>query len=559
MGLVEFEDKKLVNYLIYLSERSSKKKSMGSFPFSAIQAFKAEYGELWDQIPEKNFSVNSFNYNPLYLEKQRCIQNPAYRDFISELGQEKASTLFNADINFVTHHWAHLYSALAQSPFSRAIVVVADGFGNRSGSLKSGPESFLAHSDPHAFESISAYAVSEGRISPLMKKWIHREHGEIRKDIIISEGLGILFENASTVIFGNWMHAGKVMGLSAYGKPSRIDSRENFCRYLEKLELQPAKSKREFDSLSRERYSQFADISASVQVHFEETMLEILRDLRRSHEDYDQLILVGGCALNCLLNDRILRDKIFSKVFVPAFPNDEGISLGTALAIGHERNLWDIQPVEYKDLSPAHGALNSDASLQQKNVPALFEKYKVSRPQDLIQKVAVILKDNKVVGWFQGRGEVGPRALGNRSILVRPDRPDVKEHLNTKVKFRESFRPYGATILHEYTSEFFEVDRSYQSPFMTFAPKVRPTHLERVAGVVHIDGTCRIQTLMREQNPLYYSLIQEFFKLSGLPVLLNTSMNIMGQPILETAEDALILFSNSGIDCMVIGEYLIER
>lgn len=559
MSLVEFEKKKLVNQIVYLAERSSKKKFIGSFPTSALKVFKAEFEDLWDQIPAENFAVNSYNLHPLQLEKNREHKDPKYSELISLHGHDKASTLFNQEINFVTHHRAHLFSALAQCPFSKAIVVVSDGIGNRSECFTSGPETVFLPEDPQAVESLSVYLLDNGTIKPLFKKWIRLIAGTNPAEIFISDGFGTLFENVSRLAFGSWMHAGKVMGLAAYGKATPFTDRVSFCRYLDTLEIKPSRSKNEFDSLPRERFHELADLAASVQYHFEESMLGMLRDLRQSHEKFEDLILVGGCALNCLLNDRILKEGIFARVFVPPFPNDEGISLGSALSLAHERGEWEMETVSFKDLTAALGALSSDASVQERKVEGLFKNFKVSRPTHLTQKVASLLHDNQIIGWFQGRGEVGPRALGNRSILVRPDRPGVKEFLNTRVKFREDFRPYGVTILQEKAPEYFQVTSDYQSPFMTFAPKIKEAQRERLAGVVHADGTCRIQTLLRGQNPRFYSLIEEFYRLSGLPVLLNTSMNIMGQPILETTEDALVLFTESGIDSMIIGDYLIEK
>ncbi len=556
-AFLKLENEKIVDASIYLSERIVRKKHAGLFPLAALKCFKNEDLVAWENINDDHCAVNSFNNSPQKLEQLILQTNPSYADLI-ELNQlQKASTLYNKRIQFITHHQAHAYSALAFCPFSSGILLVSDGIGNRRDSFPADhPEFSFAAGPGEEVECLSAYLFTGNELRPLFKKWINLSN---QTELIEGSGLGTLFEKVSTKLFGHWNNAGKVMGLSAYGIPSETDDLFTFREKLSLLNFEPGISKTSFDLLSPDKFSEAADLAASTQKYFESTMMRILNDLKKEFPTEENLVLVGGCALNCLLNDRILRDKLFQNVFVPAFPNDEGIGLGAAAALAKNKGAWTWAPTPFKDLTAAMGPLKNDTANKQIEVPSKFEDYQVLKPPFLEVEVAKLLVQGEVVAWIQGRSEVGPRALGNRSILVRPDRAGVKEYLNEAIKFREKFRPYGATILHEEAHHFFDIPHGYQSPFMTFSPRVRESKADLIPGVIHQDGTCRIQTLMREQNPRFHTLLSEFHRQSKIPVLLNTSLNIMGQPIVETIEDALLFFQQSNIEILVYGDYLITK
>ena len=541
---------------IHLSERLTKFKHQGCFPFRALKQLKRHLGPDWEAIPKDSVATNSFQFHPAELEQQF---SDADRAMIEFLGLEKTTLSMNPHAQFITHHLCHAYSSLWQNPFEKALIIVSDGSGNRNSDFViNHEESHLMGGAPYACEYLSLYKFEHGELTPLEKKWLNYEEIEPQKFLTVN-GLGSLFETASRVIFDDWSAAGKLMGLAAYGKASPIPNQRDFVLKIARESFTKRSGKAAFDGQPPEEFTRRADLAATVQNFFEEQMLALLRRTRDDYPDFENVILTGGCALNCLLNSKILAAGIYKRVFIPPFPNDEGIGLGAAMAIAKKKGKIRFTPTGFERMNPYLGAIASLAQAQQDRVPQVFQDYEIARPQNLTQQVAQLLAKNEIIAWVQGRSEVGPRALGNRSILVRPDTPGIKEKLNEKVKFRESFRPFGATILYHRTSEYFEVGDFFHSPFMTFCPKVRPEMATKLAGVVHHDGTTRIQTLMREQNARFYSLLEEFETLTGLPVLLNTSLNIMGEPILETIEDAARFFRNSAIRTLVFGDYLIMK
>lgn len=557
IAVVSTQDKKIQNIDILLSERQVKIKHQGGFPLKVLAQFKRDNSEIWKMILEDHVAINSFSKHPKEIES---LLSPQDHDAIDLFGLKKASITYNSKVHFFSHHLCHAYSVLPQCPFSKAIIVVSDGAGSR-GSHFTSPnpeEKFVLPEHHNQSEFFSIYLLNEGIVTPVDKRFMHLSP-TMKDNISMGKGFGTMFEMASRLIFGDWTQAGKVMGLSAYGQGEEIKDPEKFILDLSQLPFQLTSGKDAFDHQDPEQFKLKADTAASVQDYFESKMIKELINLRKLYPDYENLILVGGCALNGLLNARILREKIFSRAFVPPFPNDEGISLGCAVALAMESNAVELKPIPFEELNPYLGNPQYDTEVNLNRVEVLFKDFHIKKSEDISKDVALLLQSGEIIAWMQGRSEVGPRALGNRSILVRPDIPGIKEKLNHHVKFREAFRPYGASVMYEHTSEFFEVDADYQSPFMTFCPQVRKEKLHLLGGVTHLDGTCRIQTLMKEQNPRFYALIFEFYKLTGLPVLLNTSLNIMGQPILETIEDSLLFFSNSTVKYLVYGPYLISK
>lgn len=558
-AIVEIENRHIKGTNIYLSERLSKIKHQGNFPFQSLRLLKKEHPDFWDKIDPGSFAVSSSGREPKAIEQYFATQNPLYHDLLKNFGLREASLLYNDKIHFVSHHLAHAYSIWPQCPFEKALVIVSDGMGTRMDHFPDHhPEAkFRFKTDKLHYETLTVYLMENGNFTPIKKNWTWFEPLNV-KNMNASDGLGAMFASLSKFIFGDWNYAGKVMGLSAYGKASPINDLRTFLHELPLKEFKVRNGKKDFDQMSKSDFQFIADLSATVQAHFEKEMIELCHQLKKDHPEFDNLILIGGCALNCLLNSKILDQGIFKRVFVPPFPNDEGVALGAAVALLAQKGFIDFRTTEMKRLDPALGAHSSDAEILQEHVNE-FKNCHIQRPTNLIEVVSDLLAKGKIVAWIQGRSEVGPRALGHRSILVRPDRKAIKSYLNDHIKFREDFRPYGATILKEETTKYFEVSEEFQSPFMTFAPKVREEHRKILGDVIHVDGTSRLQTLLREQNPRFYDLIQKFQEKTGLPILLNTSLNIMGQPILEDLKDAVHFFEDSKVDVLVFQDYVITK
>ncbi|MGI0010706.1 MAG: carbamoyltransferase C-terminal domain-containing protein, partial [Nitrosopumilaceae archaeon] len=248
----------------------------------------------------------------------------------------------------------------------------------------------------------------------------------------------------------------------------------------------------------------------------------------------------------------------FNQIHIPPSPGDAGSSIGCALYAYHSffKNGRMIENGQAKTISsnvylgPQYSNDEIKSFLDSKKIP-----YELYERQELLQKTARLISEQNIVGWYQGRMEWGPRALGNRSILADPRNPKMKDILNEKIKHRESFRPFAPSILEEYTSEYFDLD--IPSPYMLLVAKVKKPHL--IPAVTHVDGTGRLQTVSKKDNPLYYDLINEFFKLTGVPVIINTSMNVRGEPIVNTPEQAHAMILKTNMDYLVMGNYIVSR
>ncbi|MDP9138219.1 MAG: hypothetical protein M3N38_08575, partial [Pseudomonadota bacterium] len=289
------------------------------------------------------------------------------------------------------------------------------------------------------------------------------------------------------------------------------------------------------------------DVAFALQTVTEEIILHLVRALLKKHA-VRALCMTGGVALNCVANAKILEETDVQRLWVPPCASDTGAPLGSALwhyhqDLGHARG-FELQHALY---GKAYG---DDEIVKALEVAGLG--YRRMSQDQLLPRVAKDLADGKVVGWFQGRFEMGPRALGNRSILADPRRADMRDILNAKVKKRESFRPFAPAVLVERAHEFFEIDQP--DPFMTLAPRVRAECRDRIPAAVHVDGTGRIQTVERSTNPRYYGLIEEFGRLTGVPVLLNTSFN-RTEPIVASPTDAVNCYLRTEMDVLVMGDF----
>jgi carbamoyltransferase len=472
---------------------------------------------------------------------------------IAELGGVLASKGIapskTGQIHFVEHHRAHLASAFFASPFEEAAVVSVDGFGD--------------------FSSVM-WGVGKGT------------EIEVRGAVSFPHSLG-LFYTAFTQFLGfpKYGDEYKMMGLSAYGEPRFVQqvrcvvrTDKDQCRlnldffthhtkgvemtwYGGEPELGPVFSRKmtmEFGEprLPRTEIRQRdRDLAASVQSVLAENYFALLNFVQEQ-SGATAVCLAGGVALNCVANGQILERTKFKDVYVQPAANDSGTSIGAALYVQHQElklpRCFQMQHVYY-------GSEYSDAEIL-RDLESAGCKYRKLQEEDLIRRTAEAISEGKIVGWFQGRMEFGPRALGNRSILADPRRHDMKDILNSRIKYREPFRPFCPSILAERVGEYFETD--YPSPFMVMAYKIKPQKRQQIPAVTHGDGTGRLQTVERDVNPRYWKLIHRFGEMTGVPVLLNTSFN-ENEPIVQTPSQAIDCFLRTRMDVLSVGGFIVLK
>jgi carbamoyltransferase len=392
----------------------------------------------------------------------------------------------------------------------------------------------------------------------------------IRKDYAMpgfANGLGLLYMGASIFIGLGDFGSGKVMGLAPYGGRTDgrrfrrsfyeivdgavlIPSKKNFVRHIDQFQrlYYPDIPKREKGELPDDVYT---EIAYEVQDALEEALIEVANHLYRLSPSKN-LCYAGGVGLNSVANKKILDNSPFEHIFVQPAACDTGIALGCALYGAHMLMGEDHGKHRFKNAylgRPYSGgevlaALRNTANIAFRKEPRIVER------------AAGLLAEGRILGWFEGGSETGPRALGHRSILCHPGKPGMKDILNARVKHREGFRPFAPSVLRECASDYFDI--TCESPYMLLIAKVKEDKREVVPAITHVDGTARVQTVTREDNGRFYDLIAEFYKITGVPVILNTSFNIAGEPIVETPADALRCFMSTEMDYLVIEDYLIE-
>jgi carbamoyltransferase len=535
---------------LVLSERILGKKAIGAWPEAAIRA-------LGDSGKATEIAENRDVHSPSDHEEGLNQKIPFY-DYLARQGLDRYSRHFNHEIQFVTHHRCHAMAAVAMSPFEKCVIVVMDG----AGSLRKDFPASLASSEamegaasPDSHEECSVYLHDRGRLRSVYKRWRIFRQSKRHPEHTWSSGSGIFYEKMAEYIFNSGRAAGKVMGLASFGKAFRIDDRMELLEALDWDLAFKGSTKKAWEESGR--FSAYADLAASAQQDFEEGYFGILHRIRKDYPDYDRIILTGGCALNCTANGKLLRESLFEEVYVPPFPGDECIGFGAASHLFHGDAANDWQPLSHGEQHGYYGpraSVPTDAAIDR-----AFAGCTISKPASITEHAAKVLAEGRVIGWFQGRSESGPRALGNRSILADPRIPGIKDRMNREVKFREAFRPYGASCLHESAQTYFDVPAGFNSPYMSFAILPRPQYRELLKEICHVDGTSRTQTVRRGQNERFHELIRAFGSRTGLPCLLNTSLNIMGKPIVETVEDARKFLEETPVDGIAVGDHYVQR
>ena len=472
------------------------------------------------------------------------------------------SKLFNKDIIEISHHLSHAYAVLPYSPFEKSLIVVIDG----SGSLFKNTKEYAVknyniygeefdETKQQLSESISVYKQNGKEITCLEKYW---QDGSDIDEVPLNKifnGVGMFYEYAAKYIFNSKDAAGKVMGLSSFGEEELLEDRVEYIKNLDWSKSFKGNNKEDWEV--SEHSDLYSNIAASVQRHYEEYIQDLIVGLKEKYGEFSKLILTGGCALNCVANSKLKSSKIFDNLYVPAFPDDKGISYGAANYIKYKvlDMDWSSSPIEGQKAN-----LGENYSISTKQIKDTFKGYKVICVEEEKEFFASKrLAENKIIAVFQEGSETGARALGNRSILSSLSINNLKKHLNSSIKFREEFRPYGASCLQEFASKYFDVEDSFQSSFMSYTPKIRPEYLDSFKEVSHIDGTSRIQTVEFNQNSFLYKLIKSYGELTDIYCLLNTSFNVMGEPIIETLEDCKTFFDKVEIDGILINNNYITR
>lgn len=458
----------------------------------------------------------------------------------------------------ISHHLAHAYSAFAVSPFEDGVVMIVDGVGSyNSDVMEAFPASDAATS--LARESESYYKFSGTTLECLKKVWMEPDRGFLSDEFYTMPGLGALYSRASTYIFGDWNKCGELMGLAPYGRRDQV-------KHL--LELNDGKldvphwtadfkQPFVFDGSNWEKspsMRHWEDLAWRTQDDTENVLLARARWLRET-TGAKNLCMAGGVALNCVANGRVAREAGFENVWIQPAAGDDGIAIGCAY-YG-----WLEILKQRRDFVMDHSYVGRRYSDQE--AATELQKFLVRIQVDAVKSdnvcrdTAKLLADQKVIGWFQDRSEFGPRALGNRSLIADPRKPEMKDILNSRVKHRQAFRPFAPIVLAELMKEVFEGDED--SPFMLIAKPVRPEWRDKIPAIVHVDGTARVQTVREATNPMLYRLLKEFEALTGVPVLINTSFNIKGEPIVETPQDAVNCFLTTGIDHLVIHDTIVSK
>jgi carbamoyltransferase len=423
-----------------------------------------------------------------------------------------------ARVRFVRHHVAHAASAGLAAPFASSAVLVLDGCGERASSL------------------LGRYA--NGRLDVL----------HVQK---LPHSLGLMYEEATAHLgFRRASDEYKVMALAAYGRPTHLDALRGLVRSggdgsfatdtIVWSDFAPAAANGSWDEAH-------ANLAASVQKRLEEVLLDLCSWLH--HETGERfLTMAGGVALNCVANSVLARHGPFDDIWIQPAAGDAGTALGAALHVASE--LGDsIEPMRSAALGREWAATELERWLDASALP-------YERPASIAQAAAEILAADGIVAWFQGRSEFGPRALGHRSLLAHPGRPENLERLND-VKGREQFRPVAPMVLADVASVIF--DGPLPSPYMLFTHTVRPEWRERIPAAVHVDGSARIQTVDRRDEPLVAELLAAFEQQTGLPVVINTSLNTAGRPMVDDPRDTLECFGSAPIDALAIGPFLVRR
>ena len=465
---------------------------------------------------------------------------------------------FSRDVKIINHHIAHAASAYYVSGFGKSAILVIDSSGSKY--------------SPDEFETISIGYADNGKIhiteKIVGKKWNMKHFApQIKQKCdCYTNSLGSLYSMMTLLCGFSEFDEGKLMGLSSYGVDKYVSYLKKFVTHSSPMNLKINFNHYEFfiwyndllkNKNEKELFLVKANLACAAQIILEDCVITIANYLYQQTK-CTNLCFSGGVALNSVLNGKLTSQTPFKNLFIQPAAGDSGTAIGAALYGYYEllKNTYNCQHI----IANAYlGRVYSHKEIAKavEKVSVQCECYEYSY-DEMIDKTAKIISEGKVVAWYQGSSEIGPRALGNRSILADPRRIDMKEILNSRVKFREMFRPFAPSVLKEYAPDYFEMIQK-ESPYMLLVYNVRKNKQNIVPAVTHVDGTARVQTVTADDNKCYYDLIQSFYEKTNVPIVLNTSFNIKGMPIVETPEDAVDCFLGTNIDCLVIQNYIILK
>ncbi|MDD5408645.1 MAG: carbamoyltransferase [Candidatus Omnitrophica bacterium] len=554
-------------------ERFSRKKHDPGFPVNAINYCLKEAG-----IGAADLNLVVF-YDKPFIKFERILETalsyapggitqfieaiPAWlkqKLWVTEIISRELG--FNGKILFAQHHESHAASAFYPSPFKQAAFLTIDGVGEwETASFGIGKDNDL----------------------------------DIRQYLRFPNSLGLLY-SAFTYYTGFRVNSGeyKLMGLAPYGSPvykelilkELVDLKDDgsfrinmeYFGFCNSMRMTNPRFNRLFGGPPRrpeaEITKRYMDVASSIQAATEEIMLKMVLHVHKV-TGQDKLCLAGGVALNCVGNGRILRESPFKDIWIQPASGDAGGALGAALLgwhkyLGKQRFAAGVKDSQKNSLlGPSYSDGDIEDFLNKKNIPYQRLSY-----DDIADKVSDLIVSGKVIGWFQGRMEFGPRALGSRSIIGDARNPDMQSKMNLKIKYRESFRPFAPAVLNDKASEWFELSK--ESPYMLLTAAIRPEKrlkagmdaegLDKlkiarslIPAVTHVDYSARVQTVRKEENPLYYDLIRAFFEKTGCPVIINTSFNVRGEPLVLSPEDAYKCFMRTEIDYLMLGSFLLNK
>jgi carbamoyltransferase len=559
-------------------ERFTRKKHDAGFPARAVAYCLREAGIGMADVEYVGFYDKPLLKFERLIEQYLGVAPQGLRSFLMSMPvwlKDKLFTRrligreldgFEGEMLFTEHHESHAASAFYPSPFVEAAVLTMDGVGEWA---------------------TSSYGVGRGNELELLAE-IHYPHS-----------LGMLY-SAFTYYTGFKVNSGeyKVMGLAPYGEPRFVDRildhvlelkddgsfklDMRYFNYLQGLTMTGPAFDELFEGPPRKPETPLAqremDLAASIQVVTEQVVLRMAQHVHRA-TGMENLCLAGGVALNCVGNGRLLREGPFRRIWIQPAAGDAGGAVGVALAIHHKvlgnarRAYSEGDGMRGSYLGPADADADIEAFLR--SVGAVYDR--CASEEELIDVTARLLADEKVVGWHQGRMEFGPRALGGRSILGDPRSIKMQSVMNLKIKYRESFRPFAPSVLREHVHEWFEL--AVDSPYMLLVAPIRPEHriamtaeqqqlfgIEKlnvprstIPAVTHVDYSARVQTVHRETNPRYHALLSRFHALTGCPVLVNTSFNVRGEPIVCTPRDSWLCFMRTEMDALVVGSFVLRK
>ena len=514
-----------------------------------------------DNIP---FGLKSFNKSMPIWAKEKLFQK---QNIYRELKEIDDNFKDKSKLKFVEHHVSHAASAYYPSPFDSAIIFTADGVGE--------------------WATTTVGIGKENKINLL-------------KEIIYPDSLGLLY-SAFTYYCGFKVNDGeyKLMGLAPYGNPIYKDLiynnlievnedgtfklNQNFFSYSTGLTMVNSNFEKLFGRKVKkndEKIDQFyMDVAASIQIVLEEVILKICKSIKAEYK-ISNLCLAGGVALNCVINGKIEKEKIFDSIWIQPAAGDAGGALGSALYLWNNLKSQKEEKSPKKKIDTMKGSFLGP-SYDNKEIKIILDqinaKYEYMDEENLIEFVAKRISDQKIFGWFQGKMEFGPRALGNRSIIADPTSSEMQKNLNLKIKFRESFRPFAPAVLEEEVQNWFKTN--CKSPYMLLVSeilndkRIKPSLNEEnlkgidklnvkrsiIPAVTHVDYSARIQTVNKENNYLFYKLIEKFKEIRKVPILVNTSFNVKDEPIVNTIEDAYRCFLITDLDFLVCGNYILDK